>query len=93
MFLHHFKWGVPYLCAASETGRDVAQQYIETEVGTLPVHKVAGHMSQGPDYEAFPERSNNTNLLYMLEIYVDNYISLAILTSRAQLDHVSTGVM
>ena len=30
----------PYFCAgASETGRDVAQQYAETPVGSLPSHK------------------------------------------------------
>ena len=29
----------PYFCAASETARDVAQQYSETPVGTLPNHK------------------------------------------------------
>jgi hypothetical protein len=29
----------PYFCAASETARDVATQYIEKEVGSLPKHK------------------------------------------------------
>jgi len=29
----------PYFCAASETARDVAVDYIDTEVGALPTHK------------------------------------------------------
>ena len=29
----------PYFCALSETGRDVAEQYIETPVGSLAEHK------------------------------------------------------
>ena len=29
----------------------------------------------------------------MLEVYVNDYIALAILTSRRQLDHVANGVM
>jgi hypothetical protein len=28
-----------YFCAASETARDVAAEYIETPVGSLPAHK------------------------------------------------------
>ena len=29
----------PYFCTVSETGRDVAEQYIETLVGSLEEHK------------------------------------------------------
>ena len=29
----------PYFCTVSETGRDVAEQYIETPVGSLAEHK------------------------------------------------------
>ena len=37
----------PYFCAGSETARDVAQQYIETPVGTLNNHKFIKNSSQG----------------------------------------------
>ncbi len=30
---------LPYFCAASETARDIAMDYTDTEVGTVPVHK------------------------------------------------------
>ena len=29
----------PYFCTVSETGRDVAEQYIDTPVGSLAEHK------------------------------------------------------
>ena len=29
----------PYFCTVSETGQDVAEQYIETPVGSLAQHK------------------------------------------------------
>ena len=31
----------PYFCAASETARDVAVEYIETQLVALPAHKFA----------------------------------------------------
>ena len=37
----------PFFYAASETGRNVASQYIETSVGSLPNHKFFGHSTQG----------------------------------------------
>ena len=37
----------PYFCAASETGRDVAQQYAEAPVGSLENHKFIVHALQG----------------------------------------------
>jgi hypothetical protein len=32
----------PYFCAASETARDAAADYIETQLGSLPPHKFEG---------------------------------------------------
>lgn len=37
----------PYFCAASETGRDVAAQYAEAPIGSLPDHKFINHSAQG----------------------------------------------
>ena len=33
----------PYFCAASETARNVADDYFETPVGSLPTHKFVQH--------------------------------------------------
>ena len=41
----------PFFCAASETGRDVAEQYVETRIGSLPDHKFVGHSTKGVDFE------------------------------------------
>ena len=46
---------LPYFCAASETARYVAQQYVETIVGTLPNHKSVKHSSQIEEFEPLPE--------------------------------------
>ena len=84
----------PYFCAASETARDVAVQYAETEVGSLPVHKFAEFTRGGKDYEELPVTAPIKDpFAYLVEVFVDDYIALAIPTSREQLDHVATAVM
>ena len=83
----------PYFCAASETGRDVAATYAETQVGSLPPHKFESHTEATAEYLALPERSHATALKYLLEVYVDDYISLAIPTARKQLKHLARAVM
>jgi len=90
----------PYFCAASETGRDMAQQYIKTPIGSLPTHKFIHHAAQGDDFETLltadqsDNNSGDTNpLSYVVEVYVDDYISFAIPTSKDQLIHVTNAVM
>ena len=46
---------LPYFGAASETGRDDAEQYVERSVGTLPGHKFVAHLVQGGDFKSVPE--------------------------------------
>jgi len=58
-------------CAASETARDVAQDYCETKLGTLPPHKFTNYVIGNQDYEDLPERDElvkffYTSLKYML---------------------------
>ena len=83
----------PFFCAASETGRDVAAEYVETPVGSLTDHKFVEHAAQGADYGALPATSTDKRLAYLLEVYVDDYIALAIPTSQEQLRHVANAVM
>ena len=80
------------LCAASETGRDVAEDYVETNIGSRPEHKFEQYTAGGEDYEKLPPRKEG-DLKYLLEVYVDDFISLAIPTSQEQLDHVARGVL
>lgn len=82
----------PYFCAASETGRDVAQQYAETPIGSLPPHKFLNY-SQGSDaYNSLPPTAPSDDLRYLFEVYVDDYISIAIASSRQQLDHFANAM-
>ena len=85
----------PYFCTASETARDVAQQYVEQEVGTMPNHKFLPHTTTSKEYANLPttNKAGEGGLNYMVEVYVDDFISLARATSQAQLDHVANSVM
>ena len=84
----------PFFCVASETARDVAQDYCETELGTLPPHKFTHYVTGNHAYAELPETDpTGRPFRYLLEVYIDNFVSLVILTSRDQLRHVSTGTM
>ena len=62
----------PYSCAASETGRDVAQQYVDAPVVSLNNHKFILHALQGEDYVTFQGQGRMSLLQYMLEVYIDD---------------------
>ena len=83
----------PYFCAAAETGRDVAVDYVETAFGSVEAHKFQKYSASGKDFESLPKTSTDGKLSYLVECYVDDYISLAIPTSQEQLEHVANAVM
>jgi hypothetical protein len=84
----------PYFCAATETSRDMAMDYTKTPINSLPPHKFVKYTTGDPEYEALPEsQKGNNGYVYMLEVYVDNFMSLIIPVSREQIRHVATGVM
>jgi hypothetical protein len=84
----------PFFCAASETARDVAQDYCENKFGTLPDHKFTNYVIGNKAYDELPEKNDKeNNFRYLLEVYVDDFVSLVIPTSWEQLCHVSTGTM
>ncbi len=74
-----------YFCAATEMARDVSTKYIDMPVGMLPpnkLKKVVGDIN----CTALPKRSTpTTGFLYMVEVYVDNFMSLFIPVSLEQL--------
>ena len=90
----HMRWikSPPYFCVASETEIDVAQQYVKTPVGTFLNHKFAKHSSQGEEFESLPD-TGSENLHYVIECFVDDYISLDIPTSQEKLRYVANAVM
>ena len=61
----------PYFCAASETARDVAAQYAETTIGTLPDHKFLSYTNTSTDFEMLPPVGDN-ELKYIMEVYMDD---------------------
>jgi len=81
----------PYFCAASETARDVAVDYIETTIGSLPQHKFA-HWAGATKTEV-RKGSNDTALRYVLEVYVDDFIACIIPTTQQQVEHVARGIL
>ena len=82
----------PYFCAASETARDVATEYCEVPVGTLPAHKFVAATRGGAGGQ-FKESEHVGPLKYLIEVYVDDFISFVIPTSQRHLDHVANAVM
>jgi hypothetical protein len=85
----------PYFCAASETARDIAMDYMNTRVGSLPSHKFT-HYTRGDDEATLLPETNvyqGTTLRYNVEVYVDDVMSIVIPTSKAQLVHVANAVM
>jgi hypothetical protein len=81
-----------FFCAASEMGSDVAQQYAETKVESLPRHKFLDHSMASTDVEMLPAQKPGP-LKYLVDVYVDDYINVAIPTSKEQLEHVSNAVL
>ena len=86
----------PFFCAASETGRDAAQQYVDTPVGSLPLHKFTGRTTSGKHFAQLPKTDpsgSDNGFAFMLEVYVGDYIALAVPTSRAKLEHCSDAIL
>ena len=84
----------PYFCAASETAWDVAVDYVETTVGSLEPHKFQPLTETDPAFQALPDTAEgNTSWGYVIEVYVDDYMAIAIPACKEHLRHLSTGVM
>ena len=85
----------PYFCAASETARDIAMDYSNTKVGPLPTHKFAHYTMGDEETELLPatDEHQNRSLRYNVEVYVDDFMSIVMPTSKAQLDHVANAIM
>ncbi len=77
-----------------ETAGDVTTEYIQMPVGSLSTHKFKKYVVGNAKYNALPETSAPSNgFLYMVEVYVDNFMSLVIPVSHNQLRHAATAVM
>lgn len=81
-----------YFCTASKTARDVSTTYIEGPMGGMQNHKFLPHAMTGSDMADLPEASN-TEMKYLLEVYMDNFIPLTMASSREHLRHIANGVL
>ena len=43
--------------------------------------------------QALPEKASGDNLKYFVDVYVDDYLAMAVATSQEQLRHVANAVM
>jgi hypothetical protein len=67
---------------------------VKQKIGTLPPHEFTNYMTGNQAYDKLPERDDSrNNFRYLLEVYVDNFVSLVVPTSCDQLHHVSMGTM
>ena len=85
----------PYFRTASETARDVAAQYAELPTNNLAPHQLLYHTKQHKDYQALPRtrQPSDPPLRYMMEVYMDDFIDLAIATCQQDLDHLASATM
>ncbi len=68
-----------------ETAREVPEEYIEMPVNSLCNHKFVKYTGNN-EYEALPATATkNTGSLFMVEVYVDDFMSLVIPVSQDQL--------
>jgi hypothetical protein len=83
----------PYFCSASETARDVVEQYLQLPLDTMKPHKFLPWTELSDDFLSLPQSVNTIPFRYLLEVYMDDYIGLTIPASRPQLQHYSNAVM
>jgi hypothetical protein len=82
----------PYFCAASETARDVAAQYAETPIGSLPEHKFLQLTNTSDDFKRLPSIGTDP-LQYIMEVYMDDYITAAIASGQNHLNRLANATM
>jgi hypothetical protein len=83
----------PYFCSASETAQDVAEQYAELPHGSQPRHKLLPYTTSHTDYQLLPPSTTDAYLAYVMEVYVNDFIALAIPIFQEQLNHVANAMM
>jgi hypothetical protein len=90
------------LSPCPETALDVAVQYIETPIGSRTTHTFLHHTQTTQAYRNLPSKTGTLHdahaqvdqtLKYLIVVYVDDFIGLAIPTTCEQLDHVANSVM
>ena len=72
----------------------MAEQYIDTPVGSLATHKFEKLIKVKSDFAELPKKYIlNDPFNYMLEVYMDDYVRLVIPRSQDQLHHFVNSIM
>lgn len=66
---------LPYFCTASETAQDVVERYAETMMGSE--YRFAKYAMNNKDVTNLPLCGIGTGMQYFIDIYINSYISLA----------------
>jgi hypothetical protein len=82
-----------YFCTASETAWDVTTTYIEGPLSSITDHKFIHHAMNSTDITQLPMAVEDNELRYFVEVYMDDFIPIAIASSQEQLRHVANGVL
>lgn len=87
-----------FFCAASETARDVAVQYAECPLDTLPDHKFIDYAMNGEDVKGLPKERRRAEhqaagIRYFVDVYVDDFIPICIPTCQDDLRHVTNATL
>ena len=62
-------------------------------VGSIPEHKFINYTVDGEAYSDLPTEHDGRTFLSMIKVYVDDFMSLVIPVSQAELRHVAAAVM
>jgi hypothetical protein len=83
----------PFFCAASETAGDITEEYMETPVATLPKNKFIKHVMTHETVQELPVTGEEkTGFACMLEVYVDDYMSVVIPVTQEVATAIMTGI-
>jgi hypothetical protein len=97
-----WKHSPPFFCAASETGRDVAQRLVQQPIGTLPTHPLEHLMMDGIEpgllqpvlaHLDHPSQDEEEKVTSLLEVYVDDFIGLIHATDPDLVRHYSRALL
>jgi len=79
----------PYFCTVTETARDIATKDTDMPIGSIPAHKFSKYTVNGESYGELAEDHDGQPFRTMIEVYVDDFVSLVIPVSKSQLEHTS----
>ncbi|MEM7495226.1 MAG: hypothetical protein AAF471_03635 [Myxococcota bacterium] len=84
---------VPYFCAVSETGRDVAQELV-SKAASLPAHRFeSATLPPSTTNPPSPSPGWHTTFPWHIEVYLDDYVGLAQTTNTAHLRLLSRAIL